>query len=393
MRGKMENNIFKFVTREISHDAFICWLVNWINIYQTSENKDIKELAQKFIEKIVEKNKNLKVQEMVNCKDYEVEIEKQYTMYYQDKSGKKQRRAIDVLLTIQDRHTQEKFKIIIEDKLRTKEHDNQMETYRNMLLEKEKKTERESIEILTCYYKIFNECDLDKKVANSILDRDTIMQLIDDNIKNKEKYQYLSDYYDYLKRIQYYSKMENIKMLETSLREEENKDLNEDELLKFDNIREIIYFAFFNSLKLQKSAFEWDVDTTPNGDTYWCNIYGGLRLGENELFMKINFYKKDTKPTLKIRIKEKSIPKRKEKKEKDTPVLKEMRAKRREELRETISENYLKRFSKEIKNIKAANDEAEGEMTLFKYEKIGELTFEELKEIIQELNSVLTANK
>ena len=58
-------------------------------------------------------------------------------MYYQDKSGKKGRRAIDVLLTIQDRHTQEKFKIIIEDKLRTKEHDNQMETYRNMLLEKE----------------------------------------------------------------------------------------------------------------------------------------------------------------------------------------------------------------------------------------------------------------
>ena len=66
----MENNIFKFVTREISHDAFICWLVNWINIYQTSENKDIKELAQKFIEKIVEKNENSKVQEMVNSKDY-----------------------------------------------------------------------------------------------------------------------------------------------------------------------------------------------------------------------------------------------------------------------------------------------------------------------------------
>ena len=263
----------------------------------------------------------------------------------------------------------------------------------NRINEKGKEEEQKSIEILTCYYKIFNECDLNKKIANSIFDRDTIMQLIEDNIKNKEKYQYLSDYYEYLKRIQYYSKMENIKMLATGLQEEDNRQLTEDELLKFDNIREIIYFAFFNSLELQKSAFEWDVDTTPNGNTYWCNIYGGLIFEENELFMKINFYKQNTKPTLKIRITEKSIPKRKEKKEQDTPELKEMRAKRRNELRVKIRENYLKELSSKVKNITEANDEAAGEMTLFKYDTIGELTFEELKEIIQELNRVLTVNK
>lgn len=35
----MENNIFKYATKELSQDAFICWLVEWINHKEESYAK------------------------------------------------------------------------------------------------------------------------------------------------------------------------------------------------------------------------------------------------------------------------------------------------------------------------------------------------------------------
>ena len=55
----MENNIFKFATKELSQDAFLCWLINWINL-PTQENTEIKNLAKNFIDKLVSNSKNMK---------------------------------------------------------------------------------------------------------------------------------------------------------------------------------------------------------------------------------------------------------------------------------------------------------------------------------------------
>ena len=79
----VENNIFKFATKELSQDAFICWLVNWINI-DNEENNDIKNLAKTFIYNIVNEAKNIegiKIEDMKKILDdnnYKVEIERQY---------------------------------------------------------------------------------------------------------------------------------------------------------------------------------------------------------------------------------------------------------------------------------------------------------------------------
>ena len=46
------NNIFNFATSELSQDAFICWLCNWVNFDDNdlSENeKKLKVLATDFI--------------------------------------------------------------------------------------------------------------------------------------------------------------------------------------------------------------------------------------------------------------------------------------------------------------------------------------------------------
>lgn len=45
----MENNIFKFSTKELSQDAFLAWLINWINIPGNEKNKGIKNLAKEFV--------------------------------------------------------------------------------------------------------------------------------------------------------------------------------------------------------------------------------------------------------------------------------------------------------------------------------------------------------
>ena len=38
----MENNIFKYATKELSQDAFICWCANWFN---DNSNQKLQEMS------------------------------------------------------------------------------------------------------------------------------------------------------------------------------------------------------------------------------------------------------------------------------------------------------------------------------------------------------------
>ena len=84
------NNMFKYATKELSQDAFICWLVNYIN----TDEEEYKEVAKDFIELIADKIGNVKFKEYIKSNDYKVEIKHQY-------------KNIDILLKI------DKFYIII----------------------------------------------------------------------------------------------------------------------------------------------------------------------------------------------------------------------------------------------------------------------------------------
>ena len=56
--GKEENKLFKFATKELSQDAFICWCINWIN-YKDSR---LYDLGKNMLNEILfpsTKNKNL----------------------------------------------------------------------------------------------------------------------------------------------------------------------------------------------------------------------------------------------------------------------------------------------------------------------------------------------
>lgn len=56
MERKEENNMFKYATKELSQDAFICWCINWLN-YPSSKFYNLgKEMLKKIIFPNVEDN-------------------------------------------------------------------------------------------------------------------------------------------------------------------------------------------------------------------------------------------------------------------------------------------------------------------------------------------------
>lgn len=218
------NNIFNFATSELSQDAFICWLCNWVNFDDndlSEDEKKLKELAIDFIEKMSGEKLG----------DRKVNIKKQY-------------QKIDVLLEIQNKTefiTKENEKnpvidiyVIIEDKVGTGLHGNQIERYTKLISEKNKS----KAQIKTVYYKTYDEDNMEnlkENGVNVIFGREKILELFErykDNIKDS----IFRNYYDYLS---------NIKADVDSYVEKNLEDWNSN-----------CYIGFFKELKNERSCLE-----------------------------------------------------------------------------------------------------------------------------------------
>lgn len=93
-----KNNMFKYATKELSQDAFICWCVNWINY----PNNEMYHLGKDFLEMMLTDEKGNKKIEIT--KKTSVKILRQYE-------------KIDILLVIDN-----KYLVIIEDKVNSFNH-------------------------------------------------------------------------------------------------------------------------------------------------------------------------------------------------------------------------------------------------------------------------------
>ena len=188
------NNIFNFATSELSQDAFICWLCNWVNFDDNNlseDEKKLKALATDFIEKMSGEKLG----------DRKVNIKRQY-------------QKIDVLLEIQNKTefiTKENEKnpvidiyVIIEDKVGTDLHSNQIERYRELISEKNEKDNGSRAKIKVVYYKIYDEDNMERLKEDGIdiiFERKDILELLKkykENIFNS----LFNDYYSYLNDIE-----------------------------------------------------------------------------------------------------------------------------------------------------------------------------------------------
>ena len=321
----MGNNIFKYATRELSQDAFLAWLINWINEPENDLNKGIRKLSKEFISNII-KSKTEWVDLLKNDKDLKIKVELQYY-------------NIDVLVQIYNEKTDKYLFVIIEDKVQSLEHDSQIDRYKNIVKEKYKDCKDE--DILTCYYKPYDECGINLKKVDCIYVRKR--QADDDDkiygiYELLQKYEqdinqeYFKDYLEYIKAIE---ECASKKILNSVIDYKERK-------------KDIIFFSFFKEIETdfkEKGYFDEEVEkeyigvkkekkkeddwkkikisvpsgervyfgksTSGNKPTWWCNIPINLKIKSdllnNYAFIKINFYEGDNY-TIMLRISKKEEP-------------------------------------------------------------------------------------
>ena len=222
------NNIFNFATSELSQDAFICWLCNWVNFDDNSlseDEKKLKSLANDFIEKVSGEKLG----------DRKVNIKRQY-------------QKIDVLLEIQNKtefitkgnniNPIVDMYVIIEDKVGIGLHSNQIERYRELISEKNEKDNGSRAKIKVVYYKIYDEDNterLKENGVNVILGRENILELLKE-YKDKINNSIFENYHNYLSNI------------ETDVNSYEKKNL--------EDWNSNCYIGFFKELKNEKNLLE-----------------------------------------------------------------------------------------------------------------------------------------
>lgn len=355
----MENNIFKFITKEISHDAFICWLINWINIPENSENKEIINFAKKFIGQIVEPSENEDLKAVLKKDTLKVNIYKQFKR----KFNKEDYVAIDILVVIEN-----KYVIIIEDKINTGIHDNQIIRYKNGLMELSENgmlsdiniSDLKEKNIITCYYKMFEELKKDTyeitKMVNKVFKCCDMLGLLN-TFANLEKYQYLYDYYKYLNEMELCLK---------NIEEQKIKLTKDGNLLTRKEIKQIRYIKFVNNFENSDS---YGISSTGYNTTVWRNIPLELKssLGNN-FFLKINLYYDDDNRanTLKLRVNTLY-----DVKERNALI---------NNIEKKLEDLHLKKL--------ARGSDANNEYTLLNY-NIDDLTFGELKKLINNIERIL----
>ena len=349
------NNIFNFATSELSQDAFICWLCNWVNFDDndlSEDEKKLKELAIDFIEKMSgEKLGDRKVNIKRQYQKIDVLLEIQNKTEFITKEGKKN----PVVNPVVDIY------VIIEDKVGTSLHSNQQETYRNLISKKNVEDNGNKAEIKVVYYKICDEDNMERlkeEGIDIIFERKDMLALLE-KYKNSFNNILVEDYYNYLNNIE--------------------KDVNSYIDKKLEDWNSNCYIGFFKELKNKKKLLEHAIGRQKDCSWGYVNNSSGgfmgmwwfpLKMDEisqvtkkfqlwqnqlelnNDLYLQIEqFYKKEKEIYNKkniIAVKYSLTDKEDDKYDEKVKVSSEIRNKIYKELKEKLKEEgfefYKKRF-------------------------------------------------
>ncbi|MBA6224218.1 hypothetical protein H4J51_03025 [Colwellia sp. MB02u-18] len=180
---RKEPNIFDYATGELSQDAFICWLLNWLDY---TEEHELKNAAKEFILLLCKKNHP--------CAD-KITLESIGRLLLTGK-GKvlRQYGKMDVFFAVEIDGNPTEF--IIEDKTNTPPHSDQLKKYVDFVINKQKKIHGYvKNEIVKIYYKTGYLFDEDKNECAFVKGDDLV----------KTKYHFgiidLNSIYKFLKRI------------------------------------------------------------------------------------------------------------------------------------------------------------------------------------------------
>lgn len=238
-------NIFTWATKELSQDAFLCWLAECAKTETKTYNESLHSAAINFIGHCFK----LHGLSLESNQFFDIEVRKQYY-------------NIDVLVIVN-----EKYAIIIEDKLNTSQHSEQLTRYKKLLME-------ENFNILIpIYYKPFEQSDMNivKKSGYKHFTRESMIEILDTNINSDLTKMYLS----------------RLKEINDSVFS--YKELKKDE---WDNNS---WIGFFSMLSNEVTDAGWSYVNNPSGGFmgFWWHWYDDancsqyLQLEESKLCFKI----------------------------------------------------------------------------------------------------------
>ena len=124
LKNSVRNNLFDFATRELSHDAFLCWLFNSKNGEDRVSEEVSLALFNRMLNSNYQKIDDVKVNKQVSLTSNEIK----------DHSGKYITGTLDVIVNVQ--LDGQKFIVIIEDKVDAYETNNQLSRYPILVREK-----------------------------------------------------------------------------------------------------------------------------------------------------------------------------------------------------------------------------------------------------------------
>lgn len=175
----IKNNLFSYATRELSQDAFICYLASFA--YQNANNDPVlNECAKNLFHLFVPE---------IDAEDVVLEkIEQQFNL---GKNGR-----IDVLFTVQSKGVY--YKIIIEDKTFTGDYKGQLINYKDGILEL-----YPEYEVRGVFYKTGFQSNLSaaEEANYTIVTREKILEFLAPYMKRITN-QIITDYYCYWKEFQ-----------------------------------------------------------------------------------------------------------------------------------------------------------------------------------------------
>lgn len=153
--SNLNNNLFRYATKELSQDAFICWLCSYALEDADNSDAELIRCGHMLVSEFLKKD-NVEIDDIndVILKD----VQKQFGQ-------------IDILLTAE--YSGEVFKIIIEDKINSSEHDDQLNKYKS-------KFKNENVHLICIYLKTGFQSDLSEvnKAGYKLFDRKDFLSVL-----------------------------------------------------------------------------------------------------------------------------------------------------------------------------------------------------------------------
>jgi hypothetical protein len=174
MEEKMKkNNLFQYATSELSQDAFLAWSINWLNY----KEEPLYEYGKAMLDLLLSNEKQNSY--------HKVEVLRQY-------------KNIDVLIYFED-DKGKPHALIIEDKIDTSEHGDQMIRYAEKLNEENKKRTIHLAYVKTGIIYDDERCNMQDKKATTV-DLDDLLRLTSDHCVLCDS-EILSDFNVYIQKI------------------------------------------------------------------------------------------------------------------------------------------------------------------------------------------------